>query len=386
MSALDRRTALCGLAATAAATLLVPTRASAGAKQLSDQAYRAMTVIDAKCFFRDAGKYIGLDVPMSPEFATAVKASGLTAISTTIGGVNTSRRVLKDLEETRLFATKLDQEIIRRSDLLLKVQTAADLAIAKRTGRVGILYNTQGTDELDGDPGRIATLAGFGIRIFQLTYNNAALTGDGCMESRNAGITAFGRDVIAAIEAQKCLLDLSHAGRRTTSEAIAASTRPLTITHAGCDAVNPNARNVDDMAIKALADKGGVFGIFFMSMLRPSGQQKRDDALAHLEHAINVAGEDHVGIGTDGELGPVVINEELRDYSRRVEAERIRAGVSRGQSGPRKEETYRYIPEYNAANRYQLLGDDLIARGHSVTRVEKILGGNFARVMRETLP
>ena len=362
--------------------IAVPATLRAAAPGLSAKTYAGMTVIDGECFFREGGKDIGNQIPLSESFAAAVRASGLTAISTTVGGCNVSQRRLRTMEETRAFAGAIDTVIASRPDLLLKIQRAADLTEAKRSGRMGILFNTQGTDELDGDPARITELTKLGVRMFQLTYNNGALTGDGCMEPRNAGLTVFGRDVIAAIESEHCLLDLSHVGQRTTAEAIAAARQPCLISHAGCNAISRNPRNVDDTEIKAIAKKGGVFGIFFMPMLRQSGQCQREDVIAHLEHAVQVAGEDHVSLGTDGEVGPLVVDEAYREAQRKITAARVSAGVDKEQGG---EPAYRYVPGYNVPNRFQLLGDDLLERGHSRARVEKILGGNLARLYREVL-
>ena len=188
-------------------------------------------------------------------------------------------------------------------------------------------------------------------------------------------------NVIFAIESARCLLDLSHAGRRTTAEAITAAKKPCAITHAGCYAINPHPRNVEDAEIRAVANKGGVLGIYFMTYLRETGQSLREDVISHVEHAIDVAGEDHVTIGTDGDMGPLVLDDAFREYWRYEVCEpRVRAGIAAPNEGP---DIFNYVPEYNAPNRLQLLGDDLIRRGHKLSRVEKILGGNLMRVFRE---
>ena len=123
---------------------------------------------------------------------------------------------------------------------------------------------------------RIAEMKKNGIRAVQLTYNLANLSGDGSIEPRNAGITNLGRDTIRRIEAEKLLLDLAHGGARTIEEAIAFAKRPLTISHTGARALYDHPRNVTDAAIRAVADKGGVVGVYFMPYLaadmHPSGR------------------------------------------------------------------------------------------------------------------
>ncbi|WP_189338423.1 dipeptidase [Sphingobium sp. SCG-1] len=341
---------------------------------LSKDAYRKMIVIDGKGFLRQRGRYVGKGGVLTDTYLEDVRASGLTAISTTVGGSSA-------FEVTAAFMSRIDEAIASRPDALMKIETGADIDEAKQSRRLGVIYDTQGTHELDGKVERVAELARLGVRVFQLTYNRAALAGDGCVEGRNAGISDFGREVIEAIEAQHCLLDLSHAGRRTTTEAIAASKRPCAITHAGCNAVTPHPRNVDDAEIRALAEKGGIFGIYFMTYLRASGQSVRDDVIAHIEHAIDIAGEDHVTIGTDGDIDSLVLDKAFREYWRVEVCEpRVRAGIAAPNEGP---DIFNYVPEYNVPDRLRLFGDDLIKRGHKLSRVEKILGGNLHRIYRD---
>jgi membrane dipeptidase len=118
-----------------------------------------------------------------------------------------------------------------------------------------------------------------------------------------------------------------------------------------------------------------------MSYLLKRGQCHREDVFAHIDHAIQVAGEDHVTVGTDSDIGPLVLDETYREWWRTQVCEpRVRAGIAAPNEGP---DIFNYVPEYNAANRLQLLGEDLLKRGHKLARVEKILGGNLFRVYQE---
>jgi len=176
------------------------------------------------------------------------------------------------------------------------------------------------------------------------------------------------------------LLDLSHAGRRTISQGIAASTAPVAITHTGCRALVDLPRNTDDASLRVLADKGGVVGIYFMPFLRASGQPHAEDVIRHLEHAVNVCGEDHVGLGTDGYVSGVQINDALREFYRKFVKKRQKAGVSApGEAA----DVLNLIPEYNEPRRFKILADDLTRRGWSTGRIEKILGANFSRLFSE---
>jgi membrane dipeptidase len=104
------------------------------------------------------------------------------------------------------------------------------------------------------------------------------------------------------------------------------------------------------------------------------------DVIRHIEYAINVCGEDHVGIGTDGSASPVDRTPEFeksnREMIKRLVEDRI---FDRG----RPEDLYLFIPDLNHARRFETLGALLSRRGHSDARIAKILGGNFVRVMTE---
>jgi membrane dipeptidase len=133
--------------------------------------------------------------------------------------------------------------------------------------------------------------------------------------------------------------------------------------------------------LKSLADRGGVVGIYFMPFLRTKGNATTADVIKHVEHALNVCGEDHVGIGTDGALPTVEVTAEFRQRIRE-EVERRRAlGVSA--PGEEADDVIPLVAELNDARRLETLAERLLARGHSAARVEKILGANFLRLMRE---
>jgi membrane dipeptidase len=176
------------------------------------------------------------------------------------------------------------------------------------------------------------------------------------------------------------LVDLSHCGHRTTLDGIAASKQPVAITHAGCAAVADLPRNKTDEELRNLARKGGVVGIYFMPFLRTQGQPMAADLIRHIEHAVDVCGEDHVGIGTDGGISAVELTPEYVKRFHEDVANRRRQGISApGES----EDVYTFIPDLNTPRRFETLAGMLRERGHSEARVEKILGGNFARLFRE---
>ena len=196
----------------------------------------------------------------------------------------------------------------------------------------------------------------------------------------DGGLSTLGRELIGEINKLKILLDLSHAGTRTQAEGIAASKSPMAITHTGCRALVDVPRNTHDRELKALADRGGVVGIYFMPFLRASGQPHAEDLIRHLEHAVNVCGEDHVGLGTDGGISGIKLDEKYAAFQRKFFEDRQKAGIAApGEAA----DVFNLVPEYNDARRFFTLANDLSDRGWPAKRIEKILGANFVRLFGE---
>lgn len=265
-------------------------------------------------------------------------------------------------------------------DRLQLVRSAADILKAKREKHFAVVLGTQDTCMVGGDLDRVAQLKKDGVMTLQLTYNNGNLSGDGALEPRDSGLTKLGRATIERIEAEKLLLDLSHGGARTMAEAAAHAKRPLVISHTGARALTDHPRNTADATIRAVADKGGVVGVYFMPFLsadmKPSGAQ----LIAHIEHVANVAGEDHVGIGTDNGVLPILLDEKSKKGMDDWTLERIKRGIA---APGEAVGVYTLVAEYNSIDRYRRLAGDLAKRGWSQARLEKLFGGNFLRVYKE---
>jgi len=283
-------------------------------------------------------------------------------------------------EETVATIAFAEQQIAGHPDHFMKVLSARDLTAAKAAGRMGLIYGFQDTSPLDGQLQRLTMFHSLGVRIVQPVYNRRNLMGDGCLEPANGGLSTLGRELVAEINKLKILLDLSHAGPRTQSESIAASKAPMAITHTGCRALVDVPRNTHDSELKAVADRGGVVGIYFMPFLSASGQPRGEDLIRHLEYAVKVCGEDHVGLGTDGGISGIKLDEKYAEVQRKFVEERQKAGIAAPGEAP---DVFNLLPEYNDARRFFTLANDLSDRGWPAKRIEKILGANFARLFGE---
>ena len=305
------------------------------------------------------------------------RATGVTAVQTTILPVgndpNGWRTMLDRIGE-------MDAVIAANPDRLLKVRTTADILTAKREGKIGLIYGTQDTSMIGPALDRVAELKAKGIRTVQLTYNLRNLSGDGSLEPDNAGLSRLGRAAIERLEQQKLLVDFSHGGVRTILEGIAATTRPPIISHTAARALHDHPRNVSDATLKALADKGGVAGVYFMPYLVPSSKPTGEDLVRHILHMANVLGEDHIGIGTDGSLIPMEINARTFQRAKATYEMRVAAGFAAPGEYP---DTLTIVMDYNRLDRFPRLADALSARGWRTGQLEKFFGGNLLRLYRE---
>jgi membrane dipeptidase len=315
--------------------------------------------------------------PLSSRYIAEIRQSGVTAINLTVSGVGNGPGKFEEAVKNIAY---YEREIARFPDVFLKVRTARDLADAKAQGKLGVIYGFQDTSMLDGDLDRLDQFASLGVKIVQPVYNRRNLMGDGCLEPNNGGLSTLGRELIGKLNERRIMVDLSHAGSKVQSEAIELSKQACAITHSGCRSLADLPRNTRDEELRMLADRGGVMGIYFMPFLRPSGQPTAPDVIRHIEHALQIAGEDHVGIGTDGAVPAVVHLNEYRESQKSVFEERRKLGIAAPGESP---DVMLLVPEYNSPRRLERLADDLLKRGHSTGRVEKILGGNFARLFRE---
>ena len=308
-----------------------------------------------------------------------VRESGVTAFNVTIGSVG-NEPPLAAFEAIVRDIARLDAEIERHPDVLVRVRTAADIRAAKRDGRCGLVYGLQDGVSFEDDLDRLQTLRQLGVMVIQPTYNRRNLLGDGSMEPADAGLSRDGVEAIERMNALGILVDLSHCGRRTAMDAIRVSFKPVAFTHTGCAALADHPRNRTDAELREVAERGGVAGIYVMPYLAGGRQPTGADVVAHVEHAWNVCGEDHVSIGTDGTLSAIVLTPEFVEAFRENTRRRREAGIA---APGETDDGYLFASDLNMPRRLEALAGMLVARGHSEARVEKLLGANLLRVFGE---
>jgi membrane dipeptidase len=305
------------------------------------------------------------------------RASGLTAVNVTLGYVAGDE---EPFEQTVREIGRWDARLRSRPADLLKVLKADDILRARRERRIGIIYGFQNAAMMGSDASRVQVFADLGVRVIQLTYNVANALGDGSMAPQNRGLTAFGREVVERLNAAQVMVDLSHSGERICLDAARVSRAPISINHTGCRALVDLPRNKTDEELRLVASRGGFVGIYFMPFLSPDSVAEPEDVVAHIDHAVNVCGEDHVGIGTDGGTTGIDDMAAFRAAMRAEVAQRRAAGIGAAGENP---DTLPFVERLSGPGQFRRLIALLEGRGYSSARIEKIMGLNFVAFARE---
>ena len=344
------------------------TATPASVSPVAAELYRKAFVLDGNVL-AEIGFPISEDDPVG--VTRRIVTSGVNVVKATLGGPQ------GNFEEAVDAIAKAELLMEKQAEAFFKVQRAADFDRAKNEGKLGVIYSFESPNMLEDKVDRIELFRSLGVRVMQLTYNHRTPLGCGCLDEDADGLTDLGRSAVAKMNEVGVALDLSHTNTKTTADGIAASKKPVLITHAGCRAVYMHPRNKEDRELKALADKGGVIGIYMLPFLtEPPKPPMLKDYLQHLDHAVKVCGEDHVGMGSDVPFLHVG-EEELAILKHKTE-ERKAAGIAApGEDRPA------YIPDLNSERKLEIVTDALLKRGYKSAAVEKILGGNFRRVLTD---
>jgi len=301
----------------------------------------------------------------------AVRESGISAVKSTLGNANGT------FEEAVADIAAAVNLVERYPHVFIKVVSHDDFERAQRERKIAVIFSFEAASMLEDKIDRIELFRQLDVRVMQLSYNRKSPFGCGCLDGEVDGVTPLGRQAIEKMNALGVALDLSHANTRTTADGIALSSKPALITHAGCRSVFNHPRNKEDREMKALADKGGVMGIYMLPFLTVDTRQPMlEDYMQHVVHALRVCGEDHVGIGTDSAFFEVGAD-DLKAMAAQ-EAQRKQAGV-----GAPGENRPPYIPDINSPRKLERVADAILKYGYSERVADKVLGLNFSRALKE---
>jgi len=298
-----------------------------------------------------------------------MKEGGCTCVN--VGAVGTESFFAQSMKDLCEWHKTLE----KYSDHMMQATSTTDIREAKRIGKVAVVFGTQNTRCIEDNTAFLKLFHKLGFRIFQLTYQQKNLVGDGCGERRDSGLSRkFGHSVVSEMNRLGILIDLSHVGPVTSMEAIDLSKDPVAITHTGVYAIAGTVRTQKDDIIRALAEKGGVMGQGAFSLLvkkNPATTRPTvEDFLDHIDYVVNLVGVDHIGLGLDiAEDRPI----ELWERRMRTDPE-LREGMTL--------ETW-VTQGIDSVLKLTNITKGLVARGYSDQEIMKILGENFLRLFEK---
>lgn len=282
---------------------------------------------------------------------------------------------------------------LRHQDYAVPVHSVGEIEEVAGTGRIGWVLGLEAATMIENDLDRLDILYGMGVRQIGLVYNEANLLGGGLKEPRDGGLTRFGRRAVRRMNQLGLSIDLSHAGDRTSVEAIEMSEAPVMITHAGARGVWPSERMKPDHVLRALAESGGLLGLEAApnSTHSPSHPEHTIDAvMEHFEYCVELMGIEAVTFGPDtlfadhaklhevfgplfGSTTPQVGPDPEPDPASRV-------GV---QPVPARHSTHCAGLENPGENFRNIIGW-LVKHGYSDDDIRLVVGGNTLRVLEKT--
>ena len=322
--------------------------------------------------------------------------SGVDVASATYAGPGpiegAFERSVKAIADARGIIDALPEE-------MMLVLNADDIESAHREGKYGVILDFQDTTPFGADLARIELFYNLGIRVVQLTYNLRNLAGDGCTETHKSGLTYFGREMVQRLNELNMVVDVSHCSEQVGWDTLEVSSAPVMVTHSASAAVCYHDRGKGDELAKAVADRGGFFGVAVIAgFLQEGTEATLDDFADHVEHLVDVMGIEHVGIGTD-KSGPGPGTESMIEYPEQMG----RYGTSLLYWDAEETKAFGRVAEFNWSGfrREHRLSDDhhvvgydnfgdwpkltlkLAERGFAEPDLRMLLGLNYLRVYRD---
>lgn len=243
---------------------------------------------------------------------------------------------------------KFYEEYNKNTDKMYLIKEKSD--IKESLEKLGIILTIENGSAIDDNIENVDKLYNRGIRVMSITWNSDNKLGCGALTTNDTGLTNFGKEYIKKLNELNIIVDVSHASSNTFYDTLKCTEKPIIATHSCVKKICNHPRNLTDEQIKEIANIGGVIGICFnATFLSNSGKANSDDIIYHIEHIINLVGEEHVGFGSDFD-------------------------------GMKKKS---YLSDIKGVKDLDIIIEKLKKIGLNDTQINKITGENFLRVLRK---
>jgi membrane dipeptidase len=243
-------------------------------------------------------------------------------------------------------------------------QSVLDIDAAQVADRTVVAFDLEDSGPLEGDLDMVELFYDLGVRSLLPTYNLRNAAGSGCLDEVDDGLTGYGRDLVARLNEVGMFVDGSHCSTRTGLDLSAVTTRPMIYSHSGMRAMWDHPRNITDDQARACAETGGVIGIAGVGIFLGPNTATIDALVAHIDHAVELVGIEHVGLGSDYCF-------DADDFTAEAAANPQLFPAAYTRWGPL---------QFVAPEDLLCLDDALALRGYDDAAIAAVLGGNFRRV------
>jgi len=273
------------------------------------------------------------------------------------------------IEQTVRLIAENRRFFLSHPERYVLADSADDVRRAKAEGKLAVGLSFQGTNALLGELSMVETYRHLGVIQMLLAYNAANFAADGCHEKRNAGLSLYGRRLVAEMNRVGVILDVSHTGERSSLEALEITERPPVFSHSTPRKFAPHDRNITDEQIVACAQKDGVICMSGVGLFMDAERQKATIAklVDTLEYVAQLVGARHAGIGLDY----IIDAEGMARYLR----------TNAGLYGNGDQYPADGIIDFASPSVLPEVASELTRRRYTDEDVRGILGENYLRVM-----
>lgn len=265
---------------------------------------------------------------------------------------------------------------VRENEDVVQISSVGDLDAVERGDRLGLMLAIEGAEALGSSPELIDAFFALGVRMVGLTWSRRNAFADGSGEPSAGGLSRLGEELVDRLVALGCVVDLAHASERTFADVLERTdtSAALVVSHTCCRAIREIPRNTSDDQLSAIAERNGLIGIMALASAVDPEQHDLERYLDHVDHAISIAGVDHVCVGGD------------------FMAQLTRSGAvgltvrERKQFGPGLLDPGTPVTGLEGPQDYPALAEALGRRGHDDETVAAVLHGNLIRFLRRALP
>ncbi len=330
-----------------------------------------------------------------PDDLGDVRESGLNGYIADISDIEEIKQLDGTINYKRTYSACMKsireaREVIQKHpDIFRLALTGKDLQRARENDQCAVFFQIQGADCVEENLGQVNEFYNLGLRVLQLTHHYGNDYAGGTMDVVERGLSKRGAELIERLNDLKMLIDLSHSSPQSAMDTLALSQFPVVQTHGAARALVDNARCSPDEVIRGIGDSGGAFGVFMMSFwLTREEKPLPEHFVDHIRHIINIAGVDTAAIANDyplrGQKNLLKLNNNNTEGVKQYLdwwSDLRKNGIRGFDIMP----THVVIPEFNHIDRMSRIHDHLTASGFARYDVDKIMGGNWKRILENTV-